>query len=150
VWLPGGGGHDLAVPSGIPAPTVKPGTGKSGAARGAAPMASVFNIRFGWVSGRVYSTVVRWNLRTGETQTFPELAGAADGINRYGWLIGLDTQGRAKFVADAGPVPLPELSPHKPSGLSNIPNTLSDDGKVIGGQSDDKDDVIHAVLWTCS
>jgi hypothetical protein len=145
VWLPNGDGHDLPLPSGIPAPT-----DKSGAARRGVPTASAFNIRFGWVSGRVNGTAVRWNLRTGETRTFPKLGLRADDINRYGWQIGIDANGIARLLADPGTVVLPELAPHQPTGLSNIPTTLSDDGKVIGGQSDDKDDVIHAVVWTCS
>jgi len=102
------------------------------------------------VTGRVYDSAVLWNLRTGETRLLPDFGVRADNINRYGWQIGINAKGRAQFLADAGPVMLPELTPHQPGGLSNIPTTLSDDGKVIGGQSDDKDDVIHAVRWTCS
>lgn len=145
VWLPDGSGHDIALPSGVPAPS-----GKSGANGRGAPTAMVYNIRFGWVTGRVNDTAVRWNLRTGETRLLPNLGGRADNINRYGWQIGIDARGRAQFIADAGSVALPELAPHQPGSLSNIPTTLSDDGKIIGGQSDDTDDVIHAVRWTCS
>jgi hypothetical protein len=149
VWLPDGSGHDIALPKGVPAPPTDKASKPGVKARGV-PSAMVYNIRFGWVTGRVNNTAVRWNLRTGETRLLPDLGGRADDVNRYGWQIGIDVHGRAQFIADAGPVALPELSPHKPSGLSNIPTTLSDDGKVIGGQSDDKDDVIHAVRWTCS
>jgi hypothetical protein len=149
MWSPGGGGHDLAIPSGVPAPTTKSRKNPSGA-KAAGPTASVFHIRLGWVSGRVNDTAVQWNLRTGETRTFPEFGAAADNINRYGWQIGINTDGRAQFRSEAGPLALPELAPHPPGGLSNIPTTLSDDGKTIGGQSDDRDSVIHAVVWTCT
>src|SRR5690349_1234375 len=146
VWLPKGGGHDLALPSGVP-----PATGKSGGKPSRAlTTASVFHISHGWVTGRVNATAVRWNLRTGETQILPDFGTAADNINRFGWQIGINTAGRAQFLADAAPVMLPELAPHQPGGLSNIPTTLSDDGRTIGGQSDDRDGVIHAVVWTCS
>jgi uncharacterized membrane protein len=146
VWLPNGGGHDLALPSGVPAATNKPG----GKPSRAVTTASVFHISHGWVTGRVNATAVRWNLRTGETHTLPDFGVAADNINRYGWQIGINAAGRAQFLADAGPVLLPELAPHQPGGLTNIPTTLSDDGTIIGGQSDDRNGVIHAVVWTCS
>jgi hypothetical protein len=78
------------------------------------------------------------------------LVGNASAVNRYGWQVGIDAQGRAVFRSDAGAVVLPDLAAHKPGELKNGPTTLSDDGKVIGGQSDDRSGVIRAVVWTCS
>src|SRR5262249_2146106 len=80
VWLPHRGGHEVAIPSGVPVPA-QTGKVKAGAARRGAPAAMLFNIRLGWVSGRVNDTAVRWNLRTGETRTFPQLGPRADAIN---------------------------------------------------------------------
>ncbi|MEN3303846.1 MAG: hypothetical protein V7603_48 [Micromonosporaceae bacterium] len=150
VWSRDGSGHYLVIPSGVPPVPAKSGATKAGAVNTSVPSANVRNIRNGWVTGRVNATPVRWNLRTGDIRQFPEFGGFADGINRYGWQIGLDTQSRARLVADAAPVVLPELAKHRAGSLSNIPTTISDDGKLIGGQSDDGNDVIHAVMWTCS
>jgi probable HAF family extracellular repeat protein len=108
------------------------------------------DVRNGWVIGRIGASPVRWNLRTGDVREVTGLVGYASAVNRYGWQVGVDAQGRAVFRPDAGPVVMPDLAVHKPGGLSNIPTTVSDDGKVIGGQSDDRSGVIHAVLWTCS
>jgi hypothetical protein len=53
------------------------------------------------------------------------------------------------LVAGAAPVLLPPLATHKPNTLSNIPSTVSDDGRIIGGQSDDPTGTIQAVVWRC-
>jgi hypothetical protein len=150
VWSPNGSGHDLAIPSGVPAPPAKADPRKAGVANAKGASAVVFNIRNGWVAGRVNATPVRWNLRTGDVREFPEIAGYPTGINRYGWQIGLDANSRALLLAGAAPVALPELVTHHAGTLTTIPTTISDDGRLVGGQSDDADDVIHAVIWTCS
>ncbi|HKS99448.1 MAG TPA: hypothetical protein VJT31_07945, partial [Rugosimonospora sp.] len=145
VWAPDGSGHYLPIPPGVPVPTAP-----AGVKPGAVPGAVAYHIRNGWVIGRVNATAVRWNLRTGQAREYPEFADFADAVNGYGWQIGLGTGGRALFLSDGSPVLLPELAKHQPGNLSNLPTTLSDDGTLIGGQSDDSKDVIHAVVWTCS
>jgi hypothetical protein len=154
VWLPNGTGRELAIPADLAAsasvPAFPPSADGRKAGTRSVPLAIVYNIRNGWITGRIGMTPVRWNLRSGEVRTFPEFAGMADGVNRHGWQVGIDRQGRAMLVSDAGPVILPDLATHTAGGLQNIPNTVSDDGTVIGGQSDDRDDVIRAVVWTCS
>jgi hypothetical protein len=46
-------------------------------------------------------------------------------------------------------VRLPELAPHPPGRLTTIPSTLSDDGRLVAGQSDDASGTIQAVVWRC-
>lgn len=92
---------------------------------------------------------VRWNVRTGEVQVTDQLSFGANAVNAQGWQVGTDQQGRAVLLTGSETVVLPALAGHDPSGLSNIPNTLSDDGRVIGGQSDDTTDTIQAVVWRC-
>ncbi len=154
VWLPDGSGHRVDIPTNIPIPTVSSPAAKnpdkSGARTASVPVATAYHIRDGWLTGRVYATAVRWNLRTGEVRTFPDFDTAADAINRYGWQVGIDMHGGAIFVGDGGSVALPGLAASAPGSLANIPSSISDDGKVIGGQSDDKTGVIRAVAWTCS
>jgi uncharacterized membrane protein len=45
-------------------------------------------------------------------------------------------------------VVLPDLARHGARD-TNIAATLSDDGRVIGGQSDDAAGVLQAVAWRC-
>jgi hypothetical protein len=132
VWLPDGSGHPLKLP-------------ESGPQTGLA-----FSIRNGWVTGIRDNIGVRWDLRTGEPQLFPQFNIRASVANQYGWQVGTDLKGRGLFLSDAGPVVLPDLVLHRAGELTNIPETLSDDGRVIGGQADDRSGVIHAVVWTCT
>jgi hypothetical protein len=151
VWAPDGTGRALPVPSPPPpSSSTDPGAQAAGKkAKGGNP-ALLFNIRDGWVTGRVGDTAMLWNLRTGAVTQVPEIDVRADAVNKYGWQVGLTRQGKAILRSDAGPVALPELYPHPGGTLTNIPNTISDDGTVIGGQSDDRSDTIRAVVWTCS
>ncbi|MFG3709163.1 hypothetical protein ACGF7U_31155 [Micromonospora sp. NPDC047670] len=93
--------------------------------------------------------VVRWNVRTGEVRVFGELQVQAGTVNAQGWLLGTDKQGRAVLVTDAATVVLPGLTAGRPDGLSTIATTVSDDGRTIGGQSDDASGTIQAVVWRC-
>lgn len=127
--------------------------------------ARVFSIRNGWATGLASTSTdpekgmdpgknamagpIRWNVRTGEVRVFGELAGRASTANAQGWLIGTDKQGRAALATGTAVVPLAGLSGHQPGGLSDIPTTLSDDGRVISGQSDDASGTIQAVVWRC-
>jgi hypothetical protein len=123
--------------------------------------ARVFTIRNGWatgvadasVDGRKYGSgaahAVRWNVRTGEARVFGQLEIRASTANAQGWQVGTDKQGRAVLVTDSATVVLPDLAVHTPGNLDNIPNALSDDGRTIAGQSDDKTHTIQAVVWRC-
>jgi uncharacterized membrane protein len=132
VWLPDGSGHPLALPD-------------SGPQAG-----NAFSIRNGWVNGVLGASGVRWDLRTGDPRVFLQFQIRANRANRYGWQVGPDLQGRGLFLSDAGPVVLPDLALHKAGESTNLPTTISDDGRVIGGQADDRAGVIRAVVWTCS
>lgn len=143
VWT-SSGGRELAPPPGMPA--------DRGDGRG---MLRAYGIRNGYVTGiaavgAAGNSAVRWDLRTGEARVYPQFFIRASMANRLGWQVGTDTQGRGLLVTDTRSVVLPDLVLHKPGELKNIPETVSDDGKVIAGQSDDKNDVIHAVVWTCA
>ena len=158
IWLADGTHHELAMP------TID---GKT------AVGARVSGIRNGWAMGVAYLDdsaakgpaagkvsaakgnagqfwAVRWNVRTGEVVSVTSGVDVEPGIiNAQGWQVGIDKQGQAMLVADGATVVLPDLHTHTPGGLQNIANSLSDDGRTIGGQSDDKADVIQAVVWRC-
>lgn len=154
VWLPDGTHHELPMPTidGEPADT-----------------ATVFSIRNGWVTGfagngggavsakirgeklqkgELQEGAVRWNIRTGEVRVFADLNSGANAVNAQGWQAGADEQGRAVLVADSTVV-LPDLVSHLKGALANIANTVSDDGRTVGGQSDDTLGTIQAVVWHC-
>ncbi len=138
VWPPDGAVRELPVPviDGTRATTVR-----------------AFTIRYGWVTGlagRGATTVaVRWNVHTGEVRTFPQFSVRASTANRYGWQVGPASNGQAVFLSDAGAVMLPDLAGHR-QPLDNIATSVSDDGRTIGGQANDRDDVIQAVVWRCT
>jgi len=127
--------------------------------------ARVFTIRNGWATGVASTSTdrekgdptgkgapagpIRWNVRTGEVRVFDQLGIQASTANALGWPIGTDKQGRAVLVTDTATVALPGLAGHQPGGLSDIPTTLSDDGRTITGQSDDANGTIQAVVWRC-
>lgn len=137
VWLPNHIGQTLRLPD-------------RGPQSPRDPKASAYTIRNGWVTGNVNKIAVRWDLRTGEPHMFPQFLVQASTVNAYGWQVGAGPTGRALLVSDADPVVLPGLPAQKPGESANIPQTLSDDGRVIGGQADDRTGNIRAVVWTCS
>jgi uncharacterized membrane protein len=155
VWFPDGTHRELPMPS---------LDGKR------AVTARVFSIRNGWATGVATNGVggkgdnpktragkaagartgaVRWNVRTGEVRVVGGLDLGTSAVNAQGWQVGTDEQGRAVLVAGAATVVLPDLAGHQPGGLANIATTLSDDGRTIGGQSDDATGTIQAVVWRC-
>jgi uncharacterized membrane protein len=151
VWFPDGTHRALPMPSidGKPAMTAR-----------------ASGIRNGWASGVATNGVgrkgdapknqrnskvaaVRWNVRTGEVNV---VVGSRFGVgtaNAHGWLVGLDAEERAVLIAGAAPVVLPDLARHQPRDLTTIATTVSDDGRIIGGQSDDAADTIRAIVWHC-
>ncbi|MCU7728599.1 hypothetical protein ODJ79_33215 [Actinoplanes sp. KI2] len=124
--------------------------------------ARVFSIRNGWATGVADATsqdlaganpgdgvAVRWNVRTGEVRLDDRgWDDMVDATNAQGWAVGM-IKGRATYVAGDHKIVLPEVAKHDAGTLSTIANTLSDNGKVIGGQSDDASDTIRAVVWHC-
>jgi uncharacterized membrane protein len=112
--------------------------------------AMVYALRDGIVSAMVNEHATTFDLRTRAIRTVDGLDHNADDVNGYGWLVGIDARGRGLLVTDRGPVVLPDLVFHTPGGMHDIPWVLSDDGRTVAGQSDTKDDVIHAVIWTCT
>ena len=160
VWFADGTHRDLPMPSldGKPATGARAssihngwvtGVADFGAAGGSNPKSKARADAAGGKGDGGESWAVRWNLRTGETRLFKDLGAMGNGVNAQGWQIGISTKGRAVFLTDTATVVLPALFNHEPGNLTNIPNTVSDDGRTIGGQSDDKSDVIQAVVWHC-
>ncbi len=150
VWLPDGTHRDLPLP-------VLDGMQTT---RGL-----VTDIQNGWAVGWVSvpdkaspapradggrsSSAIRWNVRTGETRLYDEFPLAGDAVNAQGWQIGLGKDNRAVLVTDSGTVELPPLFDHEAGGLTNLPGTLSDDGRLVTGQSDDESGTIKPVVWRC-
>ena len=133
VWFPDATERDLQVP---------PGSGLIN------PVA--WSIRNGWVAGAADTPAVgekppmvvgmRWNLRTGDVRVLPPVSGGA--VNRQGWTVGRATE-HGMLVTDPGTVQLPDLGPS--DAWQNSVNGLSDDGRMIVGQSNSK-----AALWRCN
>ncbi|MBB2946752.1 putative membrane protein [Actinoplanes lutulentus] len=146
VWMPDGTHRELPMPEidGKPA-----------------AIAQAFDIRNGWVTGMASTTslkgsrgtapviAVRWNLRTGVTEVTDGLQYPADAVNAYGWQIGTDRKGYAVVLAGDDVVRLPDLASHRADGTATIASSISDDGRVIAGQSDDAGGTIQAVMWRC-
>ncbi|MEO3930271.1 hypothetical protein ABGB07_41445 [Micromonosporaceae bacterium B7E4] len=165
VWFPDGAHRKLSMPSlgGEPAATARVFSIRNGWATGVAtnllrqagvdPKPGLSPGQTG-AAGRgkdAMTAAVRWNVRIGEVRVFGELGVGAGSPNAQGWQVGTDKQGRAVLVADAdaATVVLPSLVSHEPGGLTNIPTTLSDDGRTIAGQSDAATGTIQAVVWRC-
>ncbi|SCG34355.1 hypothetical protein [Micromonospora coxensis] len=159
VWFPDGTHRELAMPR---------------VDGGPAAGARVFSIRNGWATGLAgaldgrgstadpagstgpgtaarsqRTAAVRWNVRTGEVRIFENLEPYPNTVNAQGWQIGTDTRKRAVLVTDDATVVLPALADGEPTGVSTIATTVSDDGRTVGGQSDDATGTIQAVVWRC-
>jgi hypothetical protein len=143
VWQPDRAGRTLEVPELVPVPSSGVGMVRKG-------MARAYSIRNGWLTGMVNETAIRWDLRTGEADLFPQFAFQASITNRYGWQVGTDPKGRGLLLSEAGPVVLPGLVAHKSGELTDSPETISDDGRVISGHANDQDGVLRAVVWSCA
>jgi uncharacterized membrane protein len=102
----------------------------------------------GWAAFADDTRWVRWNVRTGAVQAYPEFS-AIDGANSHGWLVGQSTQWQALLASDSGSLTLPDLYDHSQQ-FDNIATTISDDGRLIAGQANDSWDKIRAVVWHCS
>ncbi|GAA2622715.1 hypothetical protein GCM10010399_62450 [Dactylosporangium fulvum] len=111
---------------------------------------TAFTVRNGWATGVSTATGLRWNLRTGQVEAVPGINIRPSTANTSGWMVGTDMQGRGVLIAAGRTLVLPDVFVHRPGGFSNLPKTISDDGRVLAGQADDTDHVIHAVVWRCS
>lgn len=150
VWLPDGTHRELPMPEVDGKPVA---------------VAQAHNISNGWVTGMASTSelgprgsaqqsesqlrAVRWNLRTGRVAVTAALTFPADDVNADGWQIGTDKTGHAVLVTASGTVALPDLATHRTDGTATIANTMSDDGRLIAGQSDDKKGVIQPIVWHC-
>ncbi|WP_238008316.1 sigma factor [Dactylosporangium sp. AC04546] len=110
---------------------------------------AAFTVRNGWATGLSGDTGVRWNLRTGLVEPVTGMRIRPSTANANGWMVGTDPQGRGVLTGNGTSVRLPDLFVHRSGEFSNLPTTLSDDGRVIAGQADDADGVIHAAAWRC-
>ncbi|MET7394571.1 hypothetical protein ABZS66_13875 [Dactylosporangium sp. NPDC005572] len=110
---------------------------------------AAFTVRNGWATGLSGSVGTRWNLRTGQVEPVPGLQVRPSTANAAGWMVGTDREGRGVLIGTGGSMRLPDVFVHRSGEFSNLPTALSDDGRVIAGQADDADGVIHAVAWRC-
>ncbi|GAA0912726.1 hypothetical protein GCM10009558_100400 [Virgisporangium aurantiacum] len=140
VWFPDGEHRPL------PLPTVDGKTADGG---------DVTAVRNGWAIGMVHvgfdTRAVRWNVYTGAATVFPEFNIRASAVNARGWVTGPAHDASGLLRTETGTVALAGL-PQKNGGnvLGVIPNTLSDDGRTIAGQSDDNTETLRAVVWKCT
>jgi uncharacterized membrane protein len=160
VWFPDGTHRELPMPTieGKPAVNARAFTIRNGWATGVAdngvgrdgrnPEAKA-STEAGKKAPAPKLTAVSWHVRSGEVRTSDDFDLRADATNAQGWQVGISKQGRPVLIAGADPVRLPELAPHPPGRLTTIPSTLSDDGRLVAGQSDDASGTIQAVVWRC-
>jgi hypothetical protein len=94
--------------------------------------------------GMIYA---RWNMTVGTQQTFPDLKDV-QGVNRYGWFGGQNRAGRPVLVLGRRTLVLP--TPRNAQfDAGTFATTVSDDGRVVGGQVS-LPDTVAAVRWRCS
>jgi hypothetical protein len=103
----------------------------------------------GQVSGLTKMWPIQWNLRTGAVHVAGELDEPAEATNAQGWQISTDKKGRAVLTTGTATIVLPPVAPPDGDDLSTIPNAVSDDGRVVVGQSDDASGTIKPIEWRC-
>lgn len=136
-WLPDGSMVELAPPAGL------------------GPETRAFGIGNGWAYGLTTGgpdgfLALRWRLPTGTVQAFPQFDITAQGINRFGWLVGGDPTGRALFVPDRGGLGLRLPGLTDPPRFGNLATAVSDSARAIAGQAVDAAGALRAVRWTCA
>jgi hypothetical protein len=117
---------------------------------------SVRGIRNGWILGGSGDTrahlpgvypVVRWDLRTRTLTGYPAITiGWTWGINDVGWVAGGNDTGPVAQFGDRA-LELPAV-PGTQGRSGAHATTISDDGRVVGGQADHPDGVVP-VRWLC-
>jgi hypothetical protein len=141
LWSPNGTGRLLAKPA--DGEYFRPYSITNNSAYG---LAQKDDEKFGGARGAF--TPVRLDLTTGEYTRLPAASMFPSEANSSGWLVGSTGQGRAVFYTGRGLMTLPDLDNHK-SSTANIATTVSEDGRVVGGQGDDANGVIQPVVWRC-
>lgn len=137
VWLPSGRLRELPLP-------VIDGT--------EAVKTRATSIAGDWVAGIAQGptedVATRWNLRTGDIQTFPVLRFPGAGISADGWLVGTNNHGQALLATHPDSLALPDLNNHN-NTLANLAVTISDDGHLIAGDGSAGGTLPEPVIWRC-
>jgi hypothetical protein len=120
VWFPDGTHRELPMPDldGEPAATARVSSIRNGWATGLATDGSGRDGSKPSAESKApaaRTTVVRWNVRTGEVRATAGMNLGATFANAHGWQVGVDKKGRAVLVTDAGV--LPDPAGHEPGGL---------------------------------
>ncbi|MFJ8577271.1 hypothetical protein [Micromonospora sp. NPDC093277] len=117
------------------------------------------SFRNGWITGKAFRDkgrerqlhAVRYHLARGEYVPMPAEIITYDG-NGQGWMVGSIDHIDVGLLTDAGLVPLPDLD-GRTGHYGAIATSVSDDGRVIGGQLDTKPNLqdveMRAVRWRC-
>ncbi|GIH09677.1 hypothetical protein Rhe02_77440 [Rhizocola hellebori] len=109
-------------------------------------------IRGDWVAGGAFlngkHVTLRWNLRTGKSDAFPELGGSVV-VNEHGWLAA--AQPRPVIRTDKGEqIPLPTNIPNvSEDGNYEAVYVFGDDGRSAAGELAIRSGDNVAVRWVC-
>ncbi|MBQ0905277.1 hypothetical protein [Micromonospora sp. U21] len=110
------------------------------------------SIADGWVAGTARGphtdVPTRWNLRTGEVQTYAEMSIGGRSVSADGWLVGNNREGRGVLASHPGALTLPDLNNHN-SSLANYAVAISRDGHLIAGDGSAGGDLPVPVIWRC-
>ncbi|MFG3420373.1 hypothetical protein ACIBTZ_02295 [Micromonospora sp. NPDC049460] len=104
-----------------------------------------------WVAGTADGprgdVPTRWNLRTGEVQTFPGMRMGGRGVSADGWLVG-SREGQGLLASHQGMVTLPDLHDHD-TNMSNYAVAISRDGRLVAGGGSVGGPRAVPVVWRC-
>jgi uncharacterized membrane protein len=114
---------------------------------------SAQSIAGNWVAGSATGpggggVAARWNLRTGDVQTFPGLRFGGDAVSADGWLVGNNDHGQAVLATYPDTLALPDLNNHNNS-VANIAVAISSDGHLIAGNGSAGGALSEPVIWRC-
>ena len=142
LWLPDGTARELPKPmvQGAPADSFLPRSIRNGWVTGTATRMAA--------DGTEIRVPARLYLPTNEFVDFPTNLLRTDAGNGQGWVVGSLSDQRLALLTDAGLVNLPEIEPHERMN-GDVPTAVSDDGRIVAGQSEDAKNVIQAVVWNC-
>jgi hypothetical protein len=139
VWSPDGSLRELPVPAGF------------------GPASAAHAVRDGWVlgwyqqAGQNSTVPARWSLRTGEIRPLDALP-YTTAVNRHGWVAGFVRDGAGfetpAILVDGRVVTMPADPQAVPSKEGPVAATISDDGRVVGGNLM-TGEAGFAVRWTC-
>jgi uncharacterized membrane protein len=105
-----------------------------------------------WVAGSARGprgdVAARWNLRTGDVQTFPGLIGGGEAVSADGWLVGHNDHGQAVLATHPDTLALPDLNNHN-NRLANYAVAISSDGHLIAGDGSPSGGLPEPVIWRC-